>query len=341
MKYSRALTMAVAVTALSVAAITHAQVMDRKGLTLEGAKKVIAAAMAEARNKNAPGGVIAVVDDGGNLMALERMDNTFAAGANISIGKARTSALFKKPTKVFEDIVNKGRTTMVALNDFTPLQGGVPIEFEGKVVGAVGVSGAASAQQDEEIAIAGANALKHPLLSLPLEPREGAPPTGKEEVLPSSGRVGEMPPGVGGWNNSEQTSHVMTNGVLPVTYIESRTVAAAFNKGAVLVGEDEHMMYTARNYMVHASHRDAAGMVEIHELDTDIVYVLKGTATLVTGGTPVDTKTIAAHEIRGASVQNGQTRHLMPGDVIIIPNGVPHWFQEVSAPFDYYVVKVR
>jgi glc operon protein GlcG len=244
--------------------------------------------------------VIAVVDDGGNLMALERMDNTFAAGANISIGKARTAALFKKPTKVFEDIVNKGRTTMVALNDFTPLQGGVPIEFEGKIIGAVGVSGAASAQQDEEIAIAGANALK-----------------------------------------AIHTSEAMTNGQLPVTYIDSRTVAAAFTKGVVLVGEDEHMMHAARNYMVHASHRDTAGMVEIHELDTDIVYVLKGTATLVTGGTPVGTKTIAPHEIRGTSVQNGETRHLAPGDVIIIPNGVPHWFQEVSAPFDYYVVKVR
>jgi len=288
---------------LMLAGITgyaDAQVTERKGLTLDGAKQVIAAALAEARGKQAPGGVIAVVDDGGNLMALERLDNTFAAGANISIGKARTAALFKKPTKVFEDIVNKGRTTMVALNDFTPLQGGVPIEYEGKVVGAVGVSGAASAQQDEEIAIAGAQAVK-----------------------------------------TIHTSQDMSNGALPVTYIESRTVAAAFEKGAVLLREDERMMHSARNYMVHASHRDAPGMVEIHELDTDILYVLKGTATLVTGGTPVGSKMIAPHEIRGTSVQSGETRHLVAGDVIIIPNGVPHWFKEVSAPFDYYVVKVR
>ena len=136
-----------------------AQTAQKRTLTLEGAKLAIAAAVAEAKNKNAPGGVIAVVDDGGNLMALERLDNTFAAGANISVGKARTAALFKRPTKVFEDIVNKGRTTMVALNDFTPLQGGVPIIVDGEVVGAIGVSGAASAQQDEELAIAGANAL--------------------------------------------------------------------------------------------------------------------------------------------------------------------------------------
>jgi glc operon protein GlcG len=87
------------------------------------------------------------------------LDNTFAAGALISIGKARTAALFRRPTKAFEDIINKGRTAMTTLNDFTPLQGGVPIVIDGQIVGAVGVSGAASAQQDEEIAVAGANAL--------------------------------------------------------------------------------------------------------------------------------------------------------------------------------------
>jgi glc operon protein GlcG len=138
----------------------QAQVAARKALTLDGARTVIAAAAAEAKKLNAPGGVIAVVDDGGNLMALERLDGTFAAGANISIGKARTAVLFKKPTKVFEDIIKNGRTSMVALNDFTPLQGGIPITLDGEVIGGVGVSGAASAQQDEELAIAGANAAK-------------------------------------------------------------------------------------------------------------------------------------------------------------------------------------
>jgi glc operon protein GlcG len=128
---------------------------------------------------------------------------------------------------------------------------------------------------------------------------------------------------------------------LPVTYIESKTVKAAFDKGAVLVGEDESMMHGARNYMVHASHRDKAGLVEIHELDTDIVYVLKGAAVLVTGGVPVGAKTVAPHEIRGTDTKNGETRKLVPGDVVIIPNGVPHWFKEVDGPFDYYVVKVR
>ena len=146
--------------ALAYLTDAESQTAQKKALTLEGAKKVIAAAVAEAKRLNASGGAIAVVDDGGNLMALERLDGTFAAGANISIGKARTSALFKRPTKAFEDIINKGRTAMTSLTDFTPLQGGVPIIADGQIVGAIGVSGAASAQQDEDLASAGAAALK-------------------------------------------------------------------------------------------------------------------------------------------------------------------------------------
>ena len=144
-----------------LATMANAQTVEKKTLTLDGARKVIAAAVEYAKKNNAPGGAIAVVDDGGNLMALERLDGTIAAGANISIGKARTAALFKRPTKMFEDIIKNGRTTLVALPDsfFTPLQGGIPIIVDGQIVGAVGVSGAASAQQDEEMAIAGANVL--------------------------------------------------------------------------------------------------------------------------------------------------------------------------------------
>src|SRR5947207_13813428 len=142
----------------ALSAVLQAQTVEKKTLTIDGAKKVIAAAVAYAKKNNAPGGVIAVVDEGGNLMALERLDGTFAAGANISIGKARTAVLFKRPTKAFEDIIKNGRTAMLTLPDsyFTPLQGGgVPITIDGQIVGGVGVSGAASAQQDEELAMAG------------------------------------------------------------------------------------------------------------------------------------------------------------------------------------------
>src|SRR5256885_8092333 len=139
----------------------HAQVAEKKTLTLAGAEKVVAAALSEARRLKTTG-AIAVVDDGGNLLALSRIDGTFAAAGRISTGKARTAALFKKPTRAFEEIIGKGRTAMIALEDFTPLEGGIPLTVDGQTVGAVGVSGAASAQQDEELAVAAAPALAAP-----------------------------------------------------------------------------------------------------------------------------------------------------------------------------------
>jgi len=146
-------------TAITVLAV-QAQVVDRKALTLDGAKKVIAAAETEAVKYHV-GCSIAVVDDGGNLVAFHRVDPTFPAGARVSIGKARTAALFRQPTKNFEDsITQKGRTSMIALEDFTPLQGGVPIVVGGQIVGAIGVSGASSADQDTQVAMVGAAALK-------------------------------------------------------------------------------------------------------------------------------------------------------------------------------------
>ncbi len=265
-------------------ATANAQVIEKKSLNLDGAKQVIAGAIAEAKKLGAPGGVIAVVDDGGNLMALERIDNTFAAGANISIGKARTAALFKRPTSVFEEIIKKGRTPMVALNDFTPLQGGIPIQFDGQIVGAVGVSGAASAEQDEQLAIAGANAV----------------------------------------TSSANSAAVQ--------FFEHDAVSKAFEKGMPLI--------EIENYKVHASHRDEAGMAEVHGKDTDIIYVLDGKATFVTGGTVIDGKTTAQDEIRGKEISGGETRQLGKGDVMIVPSGVPHWFKKVTKPFNYYVVKV-
>ena len=82
-------------------------------------------------------------------------------------------------------------------------------------------------------------------------------------------------------------------------------------------------------------------MVEVHARDTDIIYVLDGAATVVTGGKVVDGRETAADEIRGRSIDDGERRQLAKGDVMIVPNGTPHWFQEVRAPFTYYVVKVR
>lgn len=273
-----------------LAAPAGAGVKQKMVLTLDGAKAVIAAAVAEAKKLGAPGGAIAVVDDGGNLLALERLDGTFAAGSRISEGKARTAALFKRSTKDFEEIVNKGRTAMVTLDlpvGFTPLMGGVPITVGGEIVGAIGVSGAASAQQDEEIAVAAAAAIE-----------------GKGAVVPVPG---------------------------PITYIDSKKVAEAFAKGMPLLETEE--------YKVHASRREKPGEAEIHSWETDVIYVLEGTATFVTGGTAVNPRTVSPGEIRGSEIAGGESHQLKKGDVFIVPRGVPHWFKEVKAPFLYFVVK--
>lgn len=135
-----------------------AQTTSRQVLTLDGAKTVAAAAAAEAKRLNA-GGAIAVVDDGGHLLYLERLDNTFPAAATVAMEKARTAASFRRPTAVFEDAIKNGRLSLLGVSVMTPLQGGVPVVVNGQVVGAVGVSGAASAQQDDEIAKVAAVAL--------------------------------------------------------------------------------------------------------------------------------------------------------------------------------------
>ena len=241
MNFIRILTTALVIAGVALGGTVQAQVTDKKSLALDGARKVIAAAEEYAKQNKAPGGVIAVVDAGGNLMALERLDGTFAAGASISIGKARTAVLFQKPTKVFEDAANT---------------------FGGD-------------------------------------------------------------------------SEKVTN--LPVTYFSKGQTDAAFEKGAVLFDGQN----SGRNYQVNASRRDGPGLVEIHTKDTDVFYVLKGSATVVTGGTMIDGKPMAADEIRGKEITGGETRELTPGDTMIIPSGVPHWFKSVQAPFLYFTVKVR
>jgi mannose-6-phosphate isomerase-like protein (cupin superfamily) len=122
-------------------------------------------------------------------------------------------------------------------------------------------------------------------------------------------------------------------GAVEVRYFPASEVQAAFDKGAVLL--------KGGTYMVHASRRDAAGKAEVHLKDTDIIHVLRGTATVVTGGSVVGGEATAEDEMRGASIEKGTTRHLAEGDVLVVPNGVPHWFSEVNGTFLYYVVKVR
>jgi uncharacterized protein GlcG (DUF336 family) len=139
---------------LSLATAAKPELPVKKVLTLDAAKKIAAAAEAEATKRKATV-VIVVVDDGGNLLLLERLDDTQVASVDVGIGKARTAAIFRRPSKVFEDQVREGRVAALALPGATPLQGGVPIIHEGKVIGAIGVSGN-TPQEDEDIAKVGA-----------------------------------------------------------------------------------------------------------------------------------------------------------------------------------------
>jgi glc operon protein GlcG len=148
----------VAVGFLTLGSQVRAQTTEAKRtLTLEGAKTVAAAAAAEAK-RGKEGASIAIVDDGGNLVYLERLQPTFPMGTHISTEKARTAALFQRPSKVLEDAIVGGRTSLLAVVP-GPLQGGEPIVVDGQIVGAIGVSGAASAARDAVIALAGAAAL--------------------------------------------------------------------------------------------------------------------------------------------------------------------------------------
>ena len=191
---------------------------------------------------------------------------------------------------------------MTAVDGFTPLIGGIPIVIDGQVVGGIGVSGAASANQDEELALAGANVL------MGGETKIGAAST-------SSERPASTPPAKTG----------------QATFIDPKNVSTAFAKGMPLL--------ETAGYKVHASRRVEPGQAEIHTLDTDVIYVVDGSATLVTGGKAIDTKEIAPNELRGTKIEGGQEHQITKGEVIIIPNGVPHQFTAVTGELHYFVCK--
>ncbi|MFH0341042.1 MAG: heme-binding protein [Chromatiales bacterium] len=130
---------------LLAAAGGQAELPAKKVLTPSAAKQVALAAEAEVQRRGATV-VIAVVDDGGHLLLLERLDDTQVASSEVAIGKARTAAIFRRPSKVFEDQIREGRVAALALPGATPLQGGLPILYEDQVIGAIGVSSASTSR---------------------------------------------------------------------------------------------------------------------------------------------------------------------------------------------------
>jgi quercetin dioxygenase-like cupin family protein len=117
-----------------------------------------------------------------------------------------------------------------------------------------------------------------------------------------------------------------------VKYVDHEKVTAALAKGGPLVA--------APDLLVSASHREKAGQVEVHDKETDVIYVVEGDATFVTGGAMLGGKVTKAGQSLGTDIKGGDTHRLTKGDVIVVPAGVPHWFKEVPQSISYYVVKV-
>jgi mannose-6-phosphate isomerase-like protein (cupin superfamily) len=119
-----------------------------------------------------------------------------------------------------------------------------------------------------------------------------------------------------------------------VSYVSHDKVSTALAKGGPLVNApDMHLT-------VSGSHREKAGGVEVHDTETDVMYVVDGSATFVTGGTMIGGKDTKPGQHLGTDIQGGETHHLTKGDVVVVPAGTPHWFKEVPTTISYYVVKV-
>ncbi len=276
--------------AISIAgAAAGFSVAEVPALTYEGARMVAEAAGAAAAGRGVSP-VISAVDAGGALMYLVRPDSAQVASVEVTTDKARTAAIYRRPSKDFEDQASGGRPSALHLARAVPLQGGVPIEHDGEVIGAIGVSGATDADEDRELAEIGARALE---LEIAAHPN-------------------------GSSNGAEH---------FPAAAVEER-----FRSGGLLLEEP--------GYKIDAGRRDGPGEVEYHEHAVDVMHVVRGSATVVTGGSMVDPREVAPGELRAATADGGDPHELGEGDVFAIPNGVPHQFTEVSDPFLYFVVKV-
>jgi uncharacterized protein GlcG (DUF336 family) len=271
--------------AISIAGAAAAfSTAEARTITQAGARLVAEAAGAEAAARGvAP--VISVVDAGGALTYLLRPDAAQVASVEVTTDKARTAAIYRRPSKDFEDQAAHGRPSALHLARAVPLQGGIPILVDGEVVGAIGVSGATSADEDQELAIIGA-------------------------------RAAAAAKGNG-------------NGA---AFFPRAAVVRKFESGGLLLDEPA--------YKIDAGRRVAPGEVEYHEHVADVMHVVQGTATVVVGGEMRDSREVAPGELRAPAVEGGTAHALGEGDVLAIPNGVPHQFVDVSDPFLYFVVKV-
>jgi quercetin dioxygenase-like cupin family protein len=142
--------------------------------------------------------------------------------------------------------------------------------------------------------------------------------------------------GIGSGRNPVRTKATGTEPEAKVEHFDAATVEKAFATGKPLLDDSG-----GRNFKVMGLRRDGPGVVEVHNTDTDIFYVVAGDATFLTGGKLAGGQHTAPDEIRGGTLVGAETRHVTKGDVIVIPKGVPHWFKEVPSSIEYFVVKVR
>jgi len=257
-------------------------------LTYEGAR-IAADATAAIATERGVAPVASVVDAWGELVYIWRPDAAQPASVGVATDKARTAAIYRRPSKDFEDQASGGRPSALHLARAVPLQGGIPISFAGEVIGAIGVSGASSADEDQELAITGA-------------------------------RVAEAAASANGSRAS-------------AAFFSDADLMDRFATGGLLLD--------AGGYKIDAGRRTAPGEVEYHDRFVDVMHVIDGSATVVTGGEMVAPREVAAGEIRAESIVDGTTHALTNGDVLAIPSGVPHQFTKVSDPFLYFVVKVE
>ena len=265
-------------------------------LTQELARAAAEAAGAVAAQRGvAP--VAAAVDDGGELVYLWRPDRAQVASVRVATDKARTAAIYRRPSKDFEEQATHGRPSALHLARAVPLQGGMPIVVDGHVVGGLGVSGASSADEDQELAVIGVEAAQ-------------------SAVAASNGHRG-----------APNAKHLVG-----AAFFARHVVEAKFAEGGLLLDEPA--------FKIDAGRRVAPGEVEYHQHAVDVMRVVAGTAKVVTGGEMRDAHEVAPGEVRAERIEGGTTHDLHEGDVLAIPNGVPHQFTEVSDPFLYFVVKV-
>jgi glc operon protein GlcG len=274
--------------AVSIAgAAAEISTRDVPALTYSGARLVAEAAGAVAASRGvAP--VVSVVDAGGELVFLLRPDAAQVASVGVATDKARTAALFRRPSKDFEDQAAGGRPSALHLAGAVPLQGGMPILVDGLVAGAIGVSGASSADEDQELSEIGVRAAEATL-----------------------------------------SAAASTEAV----HFPRQAVHEKFATGGLLLDDPR--------YKVDAGRREKPGEVEYHENTADIMHVVEGTATVVTGGALVDPRGVAPGELRAPQLDGGTAHELAAGDVLVVPAKVPHQFVDVSDPFLYFVAKVE